>query len=122
MFAAVAASTNRAGLRFASDWIGVLLLMGETYECTGSFFTVGTAACHNGKLVGKYANFEAAGDFMSGAEVRFSNFNECQGFVFLLFCPFRPFLEAVLASACSFYLLHGHWHGQGKFANLNFDV
>ena len=58
---------------------------------------------------------------MSGAEVRSSNFNECQGFV-LLFCPFRPFLEAVLASVCSFCLPHGHWHGQGKFANLNFDV
>ena len=48
----------------------------------------GTAACHNGKLVDKYANFEAAGDFMSGTEVGFSHFNECNGSVFLLFYPF----------------------------------
>ena len=75
MFAAVAASTDRAGLQFASDWIGVLLLMEREVRMHRVLFH-GTAACHNGTLVGKYEKFEAAGDFMSGAEVLFSYFNE----------------------------------------------
>ena len=72
----MAASTDRVGLRFASGRIGVLLLMrvmDRDVRMQRALFH-GTAACHNGKLVDEYANFEAAGDFMSGTEVRFSKF------------------------------------------------